>query len=200
MSTRRSALAPPLSVALAAALVVALVAAFVAAGAAAARPRVEPRMAEAATSGELEPGASPSALDAARRDVLARVNEARRRAGRGALSHRAALELAASRHAADMVARGYFAHESPEGRTARERADEAGYGPALLVGETIAYGQRTAGAVVTDWLASAPHRRVLLDRRFAELGVGIAIARQGDRVKITWVAVAAAPRPRPGRR
>ena len=99
-----------------------------------------------------------------------------------------------------MIARGYFAHESPEGRTARERADEAGYGPALLVGETIAYGQRTAGAVVDDWLASASHRRILLDGRFDELGVGVAITRQGDSVKITWVAVAAVPRPRPKRR
>jgi uncharacterized protein YkwD len=99
-----------------------------------------------------------------------------------------------------MLARGYFAHESPEGGTARERADQAGYPSTLLVGETIAYGQRTAGAVVDDWLASAPHRRILLDGRLTELGVGVAIARQGDRVKVTWVALAATPRPRPKRR
>ena len=62
MTTRRAALALPVAFAL------------VAAGIATARLRVEPEMAEVAKNGVLEPGAKSSAIDAARRDVLARVN------------------------------------------------------------------------------------------------------------------------------
>ena len=55
----------------------------------------------------------------------------------------ARLDQAAQRHAEDMLARGYFAHESPEGKTVRERARDAGY-DWRAIGENIAEGQLTS--------------------------------------------------------
>lgn len=166
-----------------------------AAAAVASEPRVDPAVQVPPIGGEVELGATPELLEAIRRDVLARVDEARRRAGLGALERNAALELAATRHAADMLARGYFAHESPEGETAEERIAAAGHRPARRLGETIAYGQRSAEAVVGAWLASPPHRRILLDRRATESGVGVAVGRKEGNVLITWVELFAEPVP-----
>lgn len=175
---------------------VALVALALAAGAVAAPGLlVEPGVSESRRSGELGPGATPAELEAARREALALVNEARRRAGREPLERHAALERAASGHAADMLARGYFAHESPDGSTVTARAAAAGYRPALVLGETIAYGQRTAEDVVASWLASPPHRRILLDRRVTESGIGVAVGLRGRSAIITWVELVAAPAP-----
>jgi len=163
------------------------------AAAVASEPVVESGEAASRLGGDLLPGATPAELEAVRGDLLARVNEARNRAGREALERNAALELAASRHAADMLGRGYFAHESPEGSTATARAEAAGYPRARVLGETIAYGQRTAAEVVAGWLESPPHRRILLDGRATESGIGVAVDATDRGTKVTWVQLVAAP-------
>src|SRR5436305_51891 len=53
------------------------------------------------------------------------VNAVRVAKGRPALRVKKTLQRAADRHAADMVARGYFAHVSPEGHDLRYRLRKA---------------------------------------------------------------------------
>lgn len=89
------------------------------------------------------------------------------------------LTRAARRHAADMVERGYFAHTSPGGASPLDRLRRAGYAtrPPFRYGEVLATGTRhgaTPAALVRAWLRSPPHRRILLDPRLRELGVGVA--------------------------
>ncbi|HYO13392.1 MAG TPA: CAP domain-containing protein [Thermoanaerobaculia bacterium] len=132
-------------------------------------------------------------LERVRAEVLARVNEARRRAGVQPLRSDHLLDRAAQRHAQDMLARGYFAHESPEDDTVRERAKEAGYAW-RTIGENIAEGQRTVDEVMTTWLNSPGHRRNILDPRFEELGVGLALGRSNGRYRVLWAQAFGTPR------
>jgi uncharacterized protein YkwD len=121
-----------------------------------------------------------------RADMLARVNAERRKAGVALLQPNPKLDAAAQRHAEDMLARAYFAHESPEGKTVRERARAAGY-DWRAVGENIAEGQLSIAEVMETWMNSPGHRRNILDKGFKELGVGLALGRSGDGYQVEWV-------------
>ncbi len=104
-------------------------------------------------------------------DVVARTNAERIRAGCGALRVDGRLAAAARAHSTDMVDRRYFEHESPDGDTPADRTAAAGY--ADYGGENIAYGQRSAAEVMSDWMGSPDHRRNILDCEFTTVGVGL---------------------------
>ena len=121
-------------------------------------------------------GSAPPA--AVREAVSCLVAQIRADRGLAPLSRSAALEAAAERHGADMVARRYFAHVSPTGGTLDKRARRAGYltGPCWVLGEDLGSAPpsvASAQAVVDAWMDSPSHRAVILDRRFRELGIGI---------------------------
>jgi uncharacterized protein YkwD len=118
--------------------------------------------------------------------MLAAVNVERKRAGSPLLTANPKLDLAAQRHAADMLARHYFAHESPEGHTVRERSKDAGYAW-RAIGENIAEGQTSVAEVMSTWMHSPGHRRNILDRDFKEFGAGLALGRSGGGYKVEWV-------------
>ncbi len=127
-------------------------------------------------------------LERARAEVLARVNEARQEAGLVPLRSNARLDEAAQRHAEDMLARGYFAHESPEGKTVRERARAAGY-DWRNIGENLAENQRSVDEVMSTWMRSPGHRHNILNPDFRELGVGLALGRSSRGYRVLWVQV-----------
>ena len=81
------------------------------------------------------------------------------------------LAKAASRHSADMAARDYFSHTSPEGTDPGTRITAAGYRWSTY-GENIAKGQSTAAAVTDSWMNSAGHRANILNCAFKEIGIG----------------------------
>ena len=89
------------------------------------------------------------------------------------------LDLAAARHATDMVERRYFSHVSPGGGNLAGRAGRAGYALprcSWRVGETLAWGvgsRSTAAGTVRAWLDSPSHRRILISRRYREIGLGL---------------------------
>jgi uncharacterized protein YkwD len=121
-----------------------------------------------------------------RRALVCLVNGQRARAGKGALGVNSRLALAAGRHAADMARRGYFNHTSPSGRGPMARARAVGWRGSI--GEVLAQGCNaltTPAAAVAAWLASPPHRSVLLGRaHFA--GAGIATRNDCGR-RTYWV-------------
>jgi uncharacterized protein YkwD len=108
------------------------------------------------------------------------VNSQRASHGLHSLRASAQLNAAADRHSADMVARGYFAHVTPEGKSVAARVRETGYlggSNDWALGEDIGWGTSTlstAAAIVDAWMHSPPHRRVILDRDFRQIGVGVA--------------------------
>jgi uncharacterized protein YkwD len=134
--------------------------------------------------------APPAAVEAA---VLCLVNGERAAARLAPVQRTSALEVSARRHAADMVARRYFAHVSPSGGTVDKRARRAGYlsAPCWVLGEDLGWAPpavASAGAVVAAWMESPKHRAVILDREFRDIGIGLVTrAPTGDGSGATFV-------------
>ena len=86
---------------------------------------------------------------------------------------------ASCRSPAAPVAGRFFAHTSLGGRTLGDRLRAAGYvdpGERWIAGEVLAWGwgrQATPAATVRAWMASPPHRRLLRDRDYRQVGVGV---------------------------
>jgi uncharacterized protein YkwD len=114
------------------------------------------------------------------------LNNFRTTQGLGSVQQSARLTQAATLHAQDMVARGYFSHRSPDGpngNTFSQRARSSGC--AMRAGaENIAQGQTTAQAAFTSWSNSAGHRANMLGTSYSAYGLG----RAGD----TWVLLLSA--------
>jgi uncharacterized protein YkwD len=79
-----------------------------------------------------------------------------------------------------MAAQNYFAHDAPSGASVADRVRATGYlddARSWTLGETIAWGRARTGtpaAVLRMFLDSPPHRAILLDPAYRDLGVGIA--------------------------
>jgi uncharacterized protein YkwD len=105
--------------------------------------------------------------------VIRLINTVRAQHGAPALVACARLSRAARTHSAELVRRGLLDHSSWDGTPMDTRVRR--FLPARGVGETLALVRSTHGAaerVVELWLASAGHRRVMLDASFRRLGVG----------------------------
>ncbi|MEO7397772.1 MAG: CAP domain-containing protein, partial [Ilumatobacteraceae bacterium] len=116
---------------------------------------------------------------ALRASVLCLVNVTRLGRGLPALQRDSRLENAAQLHTDDMVARGYFAHDSPppNSTTFSQRIQAAGY-PIGTAAESIAVGSSTPKLVVDLWLVDRDvvppgHCQNILSPGMRDLGVGI---------------------------
>jgi len=123
-------------------------------------------------------------------EVVDRTNAERTRRGLRPLTVDTRLAAAAQAHSADMVQRGFFAHESPDGRQVWDRAVAAGYAY-RKVAENIAAGQRSAEEVVRGWMESPGHRANILDGDLAQIGVGRV---EGGSYGVYWTQVFGTPR------
>ncbi|WP_411083343.1 sigma-70 family RNA polymerase sigma factor [Streptomyces sp. cmx-18-6] len=104
-------------------------------------------------------------------EVLQIVNAERAKEGCGPVTSNDLLATAAQRHSADMAARDYFAHTSPDGTDPGDRITAAGYRWSTY-GENIAKGQRTPADVMQAWMNSPGHRANILNCSFKEMGIG----------------------------
>jgi uncharacterized protein YkwD len=107
-------------------------------------------------------------LGSARRLVLL-INVERRRAGLRPLRFYLPLARAARSHSRDMLQRGYFGHGEAVTRIAQYLTAPR------LIGEDLAWGTGLYGTpegTLAMWLASPPHRDVLMDPRFRRIGIG----------------------------
>lgn len=134
-------------------------------------------------------------LERIRAEMLARVNAERRRAGVSPLGSDPQLDKAAQRHAEDMLARSYFEHRSPEGKSVRERARAAGY-EWRTIGENMAEGQLSVDEVMDTWMKSPGHRRNILSPDFRELGIGLALGRSKGSYRVLWAQAFGTPQKR----
>jgi uncharacterized protein YkwD len=128
-----------------------------------------------------------------RQRMLAAVNRERAAKGVPALKREPRLDRAAQLHADDMLQRGYYAHDSPEGKSAMARVQAAGY-IAYTAGENIARGQYSVEEVVKGWMGSPLHREHLLSTDFQDVGFGLAFGRSSTGFTILWVQDFARPR------
>lgn len=113
--------------------------------------------------------------------ILQLINKARASKGVAKVKIAGSLDRAALRHSRDMIARDYFSHSSKAGATVVKRARKSGYSTKgctqWIVGEVIAGGQGSKGtpqAVFKAWMKSKSHRRIILDKRWRDVGIGCA--------------------------
>jgi uncharacterized protein YkwD len=124
----------------------------------------------------------PATLPQARRATLCMVNRERRRHDVRRVRSVAALRHSASLYAREMVRESFFAHVTPAGLTFAERIRrQTGYldgARSWWIAENIGWGSgtfATPSGIVRAWMHSSEHRRNLLDGRYRDLGVGIAV-------------------------
>jgi uncharacterized protein YkwD len=103
--------------------------------------------------------------------MLDLVNQERTAAGLRPLEADPELTEVARRHSADMFARGYFAHETPEGRTPFDRMHDANVN-FLTAGENLALAP-TLPLAHTGLMNSPGHRANILRGQFGRVGIGI---------------------------
>lgn len=118
------------------------------------------------------------------------LNEYRSNNGLDGLGYSTTLETAADAMARDMYQRNFFDHVNPDGDGPLDRAVAAGYDP-LMVGENIAYGQRSPEEVTIGWINSEGHRKNMVHTDFTEVGMGYFLAPNQNKY---WVQVFGTPR------
>lgn len=105
--------------------------------------------------------------------VIAAMNRERAAHGLRPLRVNTRLSLAADDRIADLFAKHYFNHVSPDGIQPFVWAQRRGYDYSVI-GENLATGYRSASGVVDGWMHSPGHRANILGRDFDEVGVAIA--------------------------
>ena len=105
------------------------------------------------------------------KQMLDLVNQERQAAGLNPLAPDPELTEVARRHSADMFARGYFAHDTPEGQTPFDRMHQAGV-RFLTAGENLALAP-TLPLAHTGLMNSPGHRANILRPQFGRVGIGI---------------------------
>ena len=117
-------------------------------------------------------------------EIAAGLNQSRRANGEAPLQFNRKLGSAAMRHACDMLANDFFAHQGSDGSNSHARVTTVGY-DACIVAENIAWGYPRPTQIIDGWMNSPGHRRNMLHPRIEEFGVGIT---QGPRGPY-WVLV-----------
>lgn len=107
--------------------------------------------------------------------VLVLLNQIRAQRGLSSLTANAPLRNAARAHSANMLQRGYFDHNGPDGAW---DARIARYLKSPAIGETIAWGAGSYGgaaSIVSMWMHSPPHRAIILTAGLHRVGLGLAL-------------------------
>lgn len=110
--------------------------------------------------------------------VVAEINVVRRSHGRAHLTLSTQLTRAGQEHARELALAGYFSHDwsdgTPFARWIRRFYPVAG-GRSWSAAENLEWSAQelTAGQAVELWLASPAHRRILLDKRWRQIGLGV---------------------------
>ena len=113
--------------------------------------------------------------------MFMKINQIRRAHGLASLRPSFALFYSARRYARQMIRSDYFGHQA--------RIPVAGH--FRTAGETLAWhgGWRLSPrGTVRQWMASPPHRAVLLSSSFTRIGVGRARGYYGSMRATMWVA------------
>lgn len=102
------------------------------------------------------------------------------------------LEKAAQAKAEDMAAKGYFAHQSPDGTMPWQWINKAGY-VYEYAGENLAVNFSDTEQLVEAWMNSPTHKMNLLGPRYTEIGVGMATGEYKGREAVFIVQMFASP-------
>lgn len=132
--------------------------------------------------------------------LLAEMNAARQKAGCRALVADPKLTAAAYGHAKAMAEKDFFGHNSKNGAHFTKRIDAQGYRWADAA-ENIGMGYSSPRQIFDSWMASAGHRKNILDCDQTETGLAMFYQKDDKPLKgqkftarSYWVAVFARPK------
>ncbi len=148
------------------------------------RPRV---IADSGSSAKSSGPASGGSVDynrsrAFERRVFDLINGKRREKGLRPLAWNATVADVARGHSGEMALYDYFSHTDLDGNLVDKRAIDHGLDKWSAVGENIAFLRGfddPAEYAVERWMMSPSHRDNLLDPRWRETGIGLAVASDG---------------------
>ncbi len=104
-------------------------------------------------------------------EMLVLINDERTKVGLTPLEADPEMREVARRHSDDMLTRGYFAHNTPDGRSPFDRIDAAGI-TYFTAGENLALAPTLA--LAHEGLMNSPgHRENILRPEFGRVGIGI---------------------------
>jgi len=115
--------------------------------------------------------ASPPPGPEARLHAL--VNRRRSQVGCLPLAWHEPAAAVAEARSADMIARRYFDHVTPDGRNVFDELKDAGIAARGSIAENIALTQAGAPAVLELWRDSPPHRKNVDNCAFTHEGIGV---------------------------
>ncbi len=105
-------------------------------------------------------------------NIISLTNESRKEYQLNALVENSLLAKAAQAKADDMLAKGYFSHNTPNGDTPWSFIVGAGYNY-IMAGENLAVNFTESEAVEEAWMNSPGHKANILNKNFEEIGIGI---------------------------
>jgi uncharacterized protein YkwD len=110
------------------------------------------------------------------------INKERAAKGLDALVWKDDLASVARLHSQNMADGNFFNHRGQDGSMVNDRANSLGIKRWQAIGENIAFNQgyeNPAEFAVECWMESVSHRENLLNKRWQETGIGIAVASNG---------------------
>lgn len=105
-------------------------------------------------------------------ELVSLTNKERESAGLSPLTLDSQLSTAAMNKAGDMLAKNYWAHNSPDGTTPWVFIKSAGY-DYLYAGENLARGFTSATDAMNAWMASPGHKENILSSKYKDVGFAI---------------------------
>jgi uncharacterized protein YkwD len=127
--------------------------------------------------------------------ILNEINALRRQHGAAPVRLEPRLTVEARAHARDMARHDYLDTRLPNGDKFEIRLNRAGYNYKRMFVQ-LAAGFPTPLGIVARWTSQEATRRQLLDKRFADIGLGYAakpVSRNTERLDHFWVLTLAEP-------
>ena len=110
------------------------------------------------------------------------INEKRAKKGLSLLKWNDDIAKLARKHSENMAKHSFFSHVGVRGRMVDQRALDFGLDKWRSIGENIAYNKgysKPAEFAVERWMLSKGHKRNLLNLRWKESGIGVAVTADG---------------------
>lgn len=124
---------------------------------------------------DVQETAEPFDAAAAKQDIIDRTNALRREKGVAALTVNDKLMQAAQVRADEMAASGIYSHTRPDGHRNTSVTDCQYVGENIhRIADWALQGKSTSEVAVWSWNLSGGHRDNLLEKNYAETGVGLA--------------------------
>lgn len=140
--------------------------------------KIQPKLAAAAENIERESGVTFTL----ERRVFDLLNERRAANGLAPLRWSEDVARAARIHSDEMARYNLFSHQGFDGSMVKDRAEAAGIWDWQSIGENIAFNRGfklPAESACVQWMESPGHRENIMDARWTNAGIGVAIAPDG---------------------